>query len=74
MPTIPTIIPTSFPTMSATIFPLLLTAYNTSRPSRPFNAGARARILLMCFFVELKYFSPVKLKHSRDGRDGRDTL
>lgn len=74
IPTIPTMFPTMFPTIGCAIFPLLLITYDTSRPSRPLNAGARARILLMCFLLGYNIFSPVRLKHGRDGRDGRDAL
>lgn len=56
MPTIPTMTPTTFPTINTTIIRSNLIGYGISRPSRPLNAGARARILLVCFFVELKYF------------------
>lgn len=51
MPTIPTMTPTTFPTIISTIICSNLITYATSRPSRPLNAGARARILLMCFLL-----------------------
>jgi len=51
MPTIPTMIPTNFPTMNGLVFSLFSIGCGTSRPSRPLNAGARARILLMCFLL-----------------------